>query len=195
MIIGFHGLKGSGKSTAADYLILKYGFREVSFAQPMKASMAAFLDVDPAHLEAVKNSPIAKISVFLPAVEDEFEPFKIEHTVRQGYQRYGTEAHRLIPEFGMNVWTDMAESKFDGLDNCVVADCRFVNEAETVRACGGYVLHIIRDDVVVGDTHASEGLLPPENIDSELDNNGRIEDLYDRLDLLIHGKFTLGGAS
>lgn len=36
MIIGITGVAGSGKDTAADYLVSKYGFTKVSFAAILK---------------------------------------------------------------------------------------------------------------------------------------------------------------
>ena len=36
MLIGFMGIKGSGKDTCADLLIQNYGFMKKSFADPLK---------------------------------------------------------------------------------------------------------------------------------------------------------------
>jgi hypothetical protein len=187
MIIGFNGLKHSGKTTAADYLIEEYGFEPVSFARPMKDSMAAFLNVNKDHMEAVKDSPFATIVVFLPATDDFPYPVMQKLSMRVGMQRYGTEAHRLIPEFGLNVWSDMAEDKLSADKNLVVADCRFDNEAVVIHRCGGKIVKVVRDAVVSGDEHASEAGISPMNIDLFLSNNDRIDDLFDRLDLLVRG--------
>jgi len=41
MIIGFVGFIGSGKDTAADYLVNFHGFRRDSFANTLKDAVAA----------------------------------------------------------------------------------------------------------------------------------------------------------
>jgi hypothetical protein len=181
MIIGLNGLKSSGKSTAADYLIASYGFVPVSFAQPLKDSVAALLGITLEEIEEWKNDPEARIIVQRP------NGMRSSMDFRTFLQRYGTEAHRDIPEFGPCIWSDMADEKLQGPGNYVVADCRFVNECNVIHFNGGKVIRVLRDAAVTGDEHESEGALPPECIDAELDNNGRIEDLYDRLDLLMKG--------
>jgi hypothetical protein len=186
MIIGFNGLKHSGKTTAADYLVEEYGFEPVSFAQPMKDSIAALFGVTVEDLEEVKDSPLAHVTLFLPSVEEQ-PAGQVRLSIRQFMQRYGTEAHRMIPEFGLNVWSDMAEDKLSADKNLVVADCRFDNEAVVIHRCGGKIVKVVRDAVVSGDEHASETGLSPMNIDLFLSNNDRIDDLFDRLDLLVRG--------
>ena len=46
MIIGFVGLIGSGKDTAADYLVNSYEFRRDSFAATLKDAVAAIFGWD-----------------------------------------------------------------------------------------------------------------------------------------------------
>ena len=41
MIIGFCGFAGSGKDTAADYLVNFYNFDRISFAGPLKDTLSA----------------------------------------------------------------------------------------------------------------------------------------------------------
>ncbi len=181
MIIGFTGLKSSGKTTAADYLIAEYGFRAVSFAQPLKDSVCALFGIQRDQIEVMKNDPASTVTLTFP------NGMRATQSFRSFIQRYGTEAHRDIPEFGRNVWTDMAVSKLEGHNNFVVADVRFENEAEVVRRAGGKIIRVSRSLSLTGDTHESEAGLPLHMIDANLDNNGRIEDMYDRLDLLAQG--------
>lgn len=181
MIVAFNGIKHSGKSTALEYLRDSCGFVEVSFARPLKDSVAALLGITVEEIEEWKNDPSCTITLTRP------NGMRSSQTMREFLQWYGTQAHRDIPEFGRNVWVDMAEAKMDPDGLIVVGDCRFDNEAAVVHRCGGKVIRIVRDEVVTGDEHESEIGISPENIDLELDNNGTIEDLYDRLDLLMNG--------
>ena len=46
MIIGICGFIGSGKDTAADYLVNSHGFRRESFANSLKDAVAAVFNWD-----------------------------------------------------------------------------------------------------------------------------------------------------
>ncbi len=181
MIIGFTGLKSSGKTTAADYLIAEYGFRAVSFAQPLKDSVCALFGIRSEQIEDMKNDPNSTVTLTFP------NGMRATQSFRAFLQRYGTEAHRDIPEFGKNVWTDMAEDKLSDCDNIVIADVRFENEARVIHRCGGKIIRVSRSASLTGDIHESEAGLPLHLIDANLDNNGRVEDMLDRLDLLAAG--------
>lgn len=188
MIVGLTGNKGHGKDTVGEYLVAHHGFERESFAAPMKASAAAALGVTVEDLEGWKNNPHAIVCVGLK-VEDGYMVTHTEQTIRSYLQHYGTEAHREIPEFGDNVWTDMIVSKIarvverDG--SVVVTDVRFDNEAAVIRAAGGTIVRVFdpRKDDGGADTHASEQL--PE-ADWTLWNGGTFEQLYAavRFDLL-----------
>jgi hypothetical protein len=187
-IVGLTGKKGHGKDTVGSYLVEHHGFERASFAEPMKASASAALGVTVDDLEGWKNNPHAIVAVGLK-VEDGYMVTHTEQTIRSYLQRYGTEAHREIPEFGENVWTDMIVSKIDAARErafgVVVTDVRFDNEAEVIRAAGGTIVKVYdpRKDDDGADTHASEQL--PE-ADWTLWNGGTFEDLYKavRFDLL-----------
>lgn len=45
-MIGFVGQMGSGKTTAADYLVKEYGFRKMSFAEPIKTFIEYILEFE-----------------------------------------------------------------------------------------------------------------------------------------------------
>ena len=51
MIVGFVGFIGSGKDTAADYLVNSYGFRRDSFANTLKDAVANVFGWDRTLLE------------------------------------------------------------------------------------------------------------------------------------------------
>ena len=51
MILGITGLIGSGKDTIADYLIRFHGFKKLSYAEPLKDSVAAVFGWDREMLE------------------------------------------------------------------------------------------------------------------------------------------------
>jgi hypothetical protein len=57
----------------------------------------------------------------------------------------------------------------------VIADVRFPNEAEWIRAQGGEVWRIVREPATQAAAHASEQGIPPELIDRTIDNTGTPE--------------------
>lgn len=178
-LIGLKGLKGAGKDAVADYLVERYGFTKLSFARPMKGSAAACLGAgnDPLFFEEMKNNPNARIKLEVDGVTI------IDISVREYLQFFGTQGHRQIPEFGENVWVDMLGFQLTDEDGkYVMPDSRFENECKAIRDNGGTVIQIIRDAVVDGDAHESEAPIDPALIDTDLFNNGTLEDLYATVD-------------
>ena len=55
MILGLNGLKGSGKDTVGAHLIKEHGFERRSFADPLKKSVAALLDIPYHEIDKWKN--------------------------------------------------------------------------------------------------------------------------------------------
>lgn len=166
MLIGLTGLKRSGKSTAAKYLVDVYGFTELSFAEPLK-SMA--LDVDP--IVHVRDDFKGRRVYRLSEVVEEFgwEEAKDRFPeVRRFLQRLGTEGVRS--HLGVNTWADIVEGAIEDIRSddyyhrngettpIVIADVRFENEAEVVVRHGGVVVEVRRLPVVSlpEDAHASE---------------------------------------
>lgn len=111
MIIGLTGLKGSGKDTVAAYLIKEYGFERRAFADPLKRSIAALFDIEFADIEKMKNDPNSRVEIITH--RDGGREFGKSFLFRQILQRYGTEAHGEIPEFGTDFWVDLTQYIFN----------------------------------------------------------------------------------
>lgn len=183
MIVGLTGLKGSGKDTVGAYLVKDHQFERLAFADPLKKSVAALLDIPYSQIDRMKNNPHAvltlavKQSVYVsgaPTANMVSEQKNI--TMRQFLQRYGTEAHREL--FGTDFWIDLTlpvQGYYPGRA-IVVTDVRFDNEAARVRQLGGVVWAVERDGLPSGDTHASEIIDFP--IDYVVKNNGTFDELF-----------------
>lgn len=171
MIIGFHGVKGSGKDTAAQYLIDNYGFKKRAFADKLKEAVANLFGI-----------PLQEV--------DEFKTFEYYVQVEPGVtglswrkflQRFGTEMGRNT--FGKDFWVDQWEDSlyqiadFPNDVNIVVTDVRFQNECHTIQRLGGVVFRITRPGHEP-DGHASEKRLPDILLDGEISNDSTIEDLH-----------------
>jgi len=164
-VVAFTGLAGSGKSTAADYLVSR-GYQRVKFAGPLKAMMRA-LGLSEAHIEGeLKELPT---------------PLLAGRTPRYAMQTIGTDWGRDM--IGPTLWTDLWRATVsDVLDHggrVVCDDCRFANEVEAVRGVGGRVIRLHGRGGIAGG-HASESQDFP--VDCEVVNDGDMESLRAKLD-------------
>lgn len=157
MIIGLAGRKGCGKSSVAEILHEKYGYRKMSFASPLKEMLLAMgLTEDEVYNIDLKEKKIERYG----------------KSPRELMQICGTEfARNMVCE---DVWVKALEAKiepeFD--DMIVIDDVRFPNEAEMIRKKGGRIIRVTRTGQELGmvDTHTSEAGIPLELIDHEIKN-------------------------
>ncbi len=174
ILIGLSGKKYSGKTTAANYLE-GHGFIPLAFADPLKAAAREIFDLSNEETNG--------------ELKEEVNPYW-GVTPRQLLQRMGTEAMRGT--FGPDIWIKALFAKVDryqstGLQpDFVVSDVRFKNEADAIRARGGYVVRIERPMIQPHnpDTHASETELDGYDFDRVISNKGTIYGLKDELDFL-----------
>lgn len=193
MIIGLSGLKQSGKDTAAAYLVKEYGFERRSFADPLKKSVAALLDIPFHEIEKYKNDKYALVS--FTAMRGK-EPIKQVFTFREFLQRYGTESHRDIPEMSNDFWVNLSlpiGGYYVGR-NIVVTDCRFKNEVDRIHQLSGVVVKISRETAATSDQdpHSSEAeMVAGIGHDYEIHNNKAIVDLYTSIEKIITREYRL----
>jgi hypothetical protein len=178
-VIGLNGLKSSGKSTAAQYLVSEHNFTEISFAYLLKVSVCQLFGITMEQIEEMKNDPAASVRLTFPN-----GTYKTM-TFREFLQRYGTEAHRDV--FGFDFWVEQMLAHYDlqPSGRYVAADCRFQNEAIALKRLGGYIVRVDRRAVESDDSHASEAGLPDHMIDVVLDNNSNLIDLGARIDTIL----------
>jgi hypothetical protein len=141
-IIAFTGLAGAGKSTAAAHLVKCHGFERVRFAGPLKAMLGAL----GCTLEQIDGSEKETPCDLLCG-----------KTPRQAMQWLGTEFGRNM--IGDDLWIRAWKAAVDRLPAgvpVVVDDLRFPNEAEAVRAVGGFIVRIDRPGAGTTSTHVSE---------------------------------------
>lgn len=134
--IGFTGLAGSGKSTAARILADEFCFAILPFAGTLKAMTRAFGLTAREMAGDLKEAPC-------PALGGK--------TPRQFMQLLGTEFGRQM--IGEDVWVNAWARAADDMDEdfaaggralIVADDVRFANEAAAIRARGGRIIRIER---------------------------------------------------
>lgn len=143
MIVGFVGFIGSGKDTAADYLVNFHGFRRDSFANTLKDAVANVFGWDRTLLEG----RTAEAREWREQV-DEWWAQRLNMpklTPRWVLQYWGTEVCRK--GFHDDIWIASVENKMRKTgDNIVISDVRFPNEIQSIHNAGGIVVRIKRGD-------------------------------------------------
>ena len=212
MIIGFVGLIGSGKDTAADFLVNSHGFRRDSFANTLKDAVAAVFGWDRTLLEGRTKEA--------REWREQVDPWWAkrldmpELTPRWVLQYWGTEVCRH--GFHDDIWIASVENKMrKTTDNIVISDVRFPNEIKAIHDAGGIVVRIKRgDDPAWFEAAASVNRGPVANTswalsvakmeklkihDSEtawvgyktdftVSNDGSIDDLYKQIESIINNQ-------
>lgn len=190
-VLGFTGAAGSGKSTAAAWVLRNHQkARPIPFASPLKKMVYELLRValprgqepgaaDYINDPALKETPIQALGGL---------------TARRLMQTLGTEWGRdaLHPDF----WVVIAAGKLERLLGvtfnrspvpaiyAVIDDVRFANEAEMIRAYGGTLIRIERPGrESTTPAHRSEVFDFPADI--VLVNDGTPEELEQKLAVLL----------
>jgi len=198
-IIGICGFIGSGKDTAADYLVNFHEFRRDSFAATLKDAVAAVFGWDRELLEGRTKQAREWREQIDPWWATRLDMPKL--TPRWVLQWWGTEVCRK--SFHDDIWIASLEHRLQSTkDNVVISDCRFPNEIRAIRNSGGQVIWVqrgdlpewydlavransndakAREELVSKGIHASETAWVGTAFDQVIDNNTTIEQLYQQL--------------
>lgn len=131
MIYGISGKRGAGKTTLAEIMAVKYGWRHISFAGALKDMVMRDFGLTWEHVHGkLKESPIS----FYPKGDGTcFTPREILIASGQFYR-----------QFDPLYWVRRALTSVDAGDRIVVSDVRFQNEADHIRAFGGQIVRLER---------------------------------------------------
>jgi hypothetical protein len=202
-VVALVGLIGSGKDTVADFLVNDFGYKRMSFAGTLKDAVAAVFGWDRELLEGKTKEG--------RAWRETVDPWWAERlgmpdlTPRIMLQLWGTEVCRK--RFHTDIWVASVENQLRNTkDNIVISDCRFPNEIESMRNAGarvGWVKRGMLPDWYTtacwanrGDKeaasqlellgiHLSETSWVGTKFDFELENNGSLEELKQKTELLV----------
>jgi hypothetical protein len=140
LLIGFTGLKGSGKDTAGE-VFRQRGFKRISFAEPLKAMLTVLLE------RRGCPSPYEFTDGLLK--EDPTE-YLMGVSPRRAMQTLGTEWGRQL--IGADLWIDTFKRRSAKMmkegQAIVVTDVRFPNEVEAIQDLGGQVFRVVRPGTV-----------------------------------------------
>lgn len=198
ILIGLHGVKGSGKDTTADFieefvaesdlglLAVRRGFADKAKWAFMRQFIPDITMADALKIvDRFKNDPEAYIN--FPTVSlVGTQAFQGQITFRNGLAQFATEGGREI--YGEDHWVDQLlhpngvwEQEFDYADFCMITDLRFPNELKRIQQYGGVNIKIRRkdaEDAVIEEAarqgrevHASELGIPDEQFDYVINND------------------------
>jgi hypothetical protein len=168
MIIGLSGYAQSGKDSTAELLCLKYGYKRLAFADPMRQ---ALLTINP------QLDSITRVS---DLVEDYgWDLAKKNPEIRRLLQVLGTDFGRKM--LGDDVWINIALSGIKSEDKIVVSDVRFPNEAEAIKKLGGTVWRINRHNHTAVNGHTSERAMDNYMFNYVIYNDGTLAELSDEV--------------
>jgi hypothetical protein len=172
-IIAITGEKRHGKSTIAQTLF-DLGFETVNFADPVRAVAHLVFGITYEEMENddLKEMPLDRFPFISP---------------REIMQQIGTDLFRdWIDDTWIEAWKRAIPDKLA----VVTGDLRFPNEADSVRALGGYVVRVVNPNKPSGtDQHISESGQDRVTPDFTIINDGTIEEL--RAKALDFGRFVL----
>jgi hypothetical protein len=199
-IISISGFIGSGKDTAAEYLINNHNFTKLSFAGSLKDAVAVVFGWDRVLLEGETQES--------RQWREQIDPWwaarlNMPHlTPRWVLQYWGTEVCRQ--GFHPDIWVASLENKILKCEgSIVITDARFANELNIVKKLEGKLIRIERGerpywyndavsfnekliDYPPPGVHASEYSSVGLEYDYYLDNNSTKEELFKVLNLVVN---------
>lgn len=176
MIIGLTGKKQSGKDTIADYLVNRFGFIKLAFADPIKDICKTMFGFTNDQLYGNAKEILDETFNILPRDAMKFIGMEFRENM-----------HKLIPNIHGDIWSLILLNKIQKLrqkdPNCniVITDMRFPNEYQMLVShfIDSIVLwKVTRDNTNNGDQHVSETFVDDFVVNKTFENDGTIDDLY-----------------
>jgi len=136
--LAFIGKKRSGKDTAADFLVREFSYTRLAFADDLKR-MA--VETDP-YVPTVPGVTV-RLSVLIADVGWEYAKDRYPE-VRRLLQHMGQTVREIDPDFWIRPVMRRVKTAQAWNLPVVVTDCRYLNEAEALRAAGFKLVRITR---------------------------------------------------
>jgi hypothetical protein len=200
MIIGLTGKAGSGKDTIGKYIESEYGFKRVAFADKLKElayasnplvtfrnsfiyknkfdNLKNYIVMSASFTEYSGTEPEEYNLIYLKYLVDEigWDKAKEIESVREYLQNMGVGGREI---FGEDFWVNELFNTLDLMQNYVITDVRFDNEAKRILNCSfrNMILYVDRDIPKINN-HISEHGISKSLITLTVNNNGTTDDLH-----------------
>lgn len=165
MIYGIVGKKGHGKDTFAKFVQeANPNFRVTHFAKSLKEMVGRVFGLNHDQLynqdfkEVPFSQPITMDSYLEQMRKESSLPLlaagKVATNPREVLQFFGTEYVRRVQD---DFWIQMLVQEVHEMNQVLIPDTRFLNEAKALKRIGAHVIKIVRTDLPKSaDTHRSE---------------------------------------
>lgn len=178
-IIALCGYKGSGKDTAAEYLVTKYKYNHYKISEKLKEVIKLLFNLDDNDLEKNKDEINDKWGI---------EPRKIMQFI--GTDMFQYKLQELFPNIEKTFWikslfTDELINKIENENHrVVISDLRFLHEYDLISNI--YVpysiLKVQNNNLEKNDNHISENEFNNIPINAVILNNTTKQQLYNNID-------------
>ena len=170
-LVAFAGLAGAGKDTCADMLVAR-GYEKMAFADPLKGVAKALFELDDEQLWGGRKEGL---------------DMRYHKSPRQLLQLLGTDwvRQQIREDFWVARLVRDLDARLAQGKRVVLADVRFQDEVDAVRARGGLVFLVERDTVVKGQEHRSEQPAALRGLSGRVCNDGSLRALELRLEAAI----------
>jgi hypothetical protein len=162
LVVGLVGRKRSGKDTVALFARdLLPGVNVLSFADPLKKACKHAYCLSDEQLEATKDVVDPRWGM---------TPRDMMKDLGCKYFRHADPEH----------WTKNMGVRMQGVDNVIITDVRFQNEASFVKKNGGILVHVTRDLESNADDHVSEKTTDDIVCEYSIRNDGTLMELREK---------------
>lgn len=170
-ILGIAAPARSGKDTICRFLESRYRFTTDSFMAPVREFVARILNVSIEELEQIKDQPVKWLQGRTP-----------RHMTQTCGFEWGREM--IAPQIWIeSLWR---RQPVRGMQHrLVVSDVRIEDEADSVRAAGGVVIHLSRPDAENVESHKTERSIIVRPEDIVIVNDGTLMDLYRQVEAAL----------
>src|SRR3990167_4042195 len=169
MIISLSGKKQSGKSSVAKYLVEKYGFIEVSWANPLKEIIGR-------QLFGLTTEQLYGTTADREKIDQYWNL-----SAREILQKVGTDLFRVhfMDDFWVRIGVEKIKNEVANGHNVVISDTRFPTERKAAENLGGKTIRMKRPDMISADYHDSETSLDDASFEYDISaTTGHLNDVY-----------------
>ena len=170
------GKKFSGKTTVAQYIKQKHGFKEYTFAEPLKEVCKQIFSLTDDQLYNQEQKE---------RVDDRWGI-----TPRKMFQNMGDLLREQMPIYfnvpnEPKIFTQILKNKIKDNEDLIISDGRLPDEVKWFRTLkDGIIIKIKRDGLESNDTHITEQF--DYECDVVIQNNGSLEELYRTIDEIMN---------